>query len=98
MKVVIKKSTSAGKKLMAIFTDGSGKKVKTTHFGAAGYTDYLKSKDKERRARYIKRHTNSRENHNDRMSAGSLSRHILWGPSTSLTANIRSYKIRFNLS
>ena len=36
MKVVIKKSTNPKKKYMAIFKDDNGKRVKTTHFGAAG--------------------------------------------------------------
>jgi len=31
------------------------------------------------------------------MTAGSLSRWILWGDSTSLETNIRSFKQRFNL-
>ncbi len=88
--------------MMAIFynkgEDGKLKKKKTTHFGAKGYDDYTKTKDKEQRARYIKRHTNKRENHNNFMSAGSLSRYILWGESTSIQANIRSFKRRFNLS
>ena len=97
MKVIIKKSTRSEKKLMAIFSK-DGKKVKTTHFGASGYTDFLMSKDKERRSRYIKRHTNNRENHGDYKSAGALSRFILWGPTTSLTSNINRYKMRFNLS
>ena len=54
--------------------------------------------DEEQRARYIKRHTNTRENHNDYKSAGSLSRYILWGSSTSRSANISAYKKRFGLS
>ena len=31
---------------MAIFTDEKGKKVKTTHFGAAGMSDYTNMKIK----------------------------------------------------
>ena len=72
---------------MAIFSK-DGKKVKTTHFGASGYLDFLKTGDKARRSRYIKRHTNNRENHGDYKSAGALSRFILWGATTSLTSNI----------
>ena len=52
MKVVIKKSTKAEKKYMAIFYDGK-RRVKTTHFGAAGMSDYTKHKDKKRKQRYI---------------------------------------------
>ena len=100
--MVIKRSTNAKKKLMAIFyekgKDGKLKKRKTTHFGAAGMDDYTLTRNKEQRARYIKRHTNSRENHSNYMSAGALSRHILWGASTSRSANISAYKRRFGLS
>lgn len=102
MKVVFKPSTNPKKKMMAIFyekgKDGEMKKKKTTHFGAKGYDDYTLTKDKEQRARYRKRHTNSREDHNNPMTAGSLSFHILWGESTSRATNIRTFKKRFNLS
>ena len=56
MKVVIKKSTNHKKKYMAIFYDKNKKKVKTTHFGAAGMSDYTKHKDKSRKRRYLTRH------------------------------------------
>ena len=102
MKVVFKPSTNPKKKMMAIFyekgKDGEMKKKKTTHFGAKNYDDYTLTKDKEQRARYRKRHTNSREDHNNPMTAGSLSFHILWGESTSRATNIRTFKKRFNLS
>ena len=38
--VQIKKSTKKDKKLMAIFDD-----LKTVHFGAKGYTDFITNKD-----------------------------------------------------
>tara|TARA_R100000900_G_scaffold143135_1_gene125592 strand:+ start:121 stop:432 length:312 start_codon:yes stop_codon:yes gene_type:complete len=102
VKMVIKQSTNAKKKLMAIFyekgKDGKLKKKKTTHFGQRGAPDFTITKDKEQRARYIKRHTNARENHSAYTSAGALSRHILWGSSTSRSANISAYKRRFGLS
>jgi hypothetical protein len=82
-------------KLVASFLkDG---RSKTTRFGAAGYTDYLQSKDPERRARYLDRHGKGGENWNDPTSAGSLSRHLLWGQSTSLAANIVAFKHKFHL-
>lgn len=95
MKVVIKKSTNPKKKYMAIFTDDKGKKKKTTHFGARGMSDFTQHKDPSRKARYIKRHKVN-ENWNDYMSAGSLSRYILWGETT-LQKSIDEYKKRFNL-
>ena len=58
MKLTIKKSSNPKKKYMAVFTK-NGKRVKTTHFGAAGMSDYTKHKDKTRKQRYIKRHKKS---------------------------------------
>ena len=94
MKVVIKKSTNEKKKYMAVFYDRT-KKVKTTHFGAAGMSDYTKHKDPARKQRYINRHK-ANENWDNYMSAGSLSRYILWGEPT-LRASIQKYKQKFNL-
>jgi hypothetical protein len=95
MKVVIKKSSRDGKKLMAIFYD-NGKKVKTTHFGAEGMSDYTKHRNDERKKRYLTRHKKN-ENWGDYKSAGSLSRYILWNKKT-LRESINDYKRRFNLS
>ena len=94
MKVVIKKSTNPKKKYMAIFYEGN-KKVKTTHFGAAGMSDFTQHKNPERKKRYLNRHR-KRENWNDFMSAGSLSRYILWGETT-LKKSIDEYKKKFKL-
>ena len=94
MKVIIKPSTKAEKKYMAIFYE-YGKKKKTTHFGAAGMSDYTKHKNKTRKRRYMTRHR-KRENWNNYMSAGSLSRYILWNKPT-LKASIADYKKKFNL-
>ena len=95
-KVVIKKSTKPEKKLMAVFSDDKSKKTKTIHFGQAGAPDYTKTKDKEQRSRYIKRHRR-RENWTVPDNAGSLAKHLLWGESTSLNTNIKSFKKKFNL-
>jgi hypothetical protein len=94
MKVIIKKSSNPKKKYMATFKK-YGKKVKTTHFGAAGMSDYTRHKDKKRKQRYLTRHK-KREDWNNYMSAGSLSRYILWGE-PSLRKGILKYKKRFNL-
>lgn len=95
MKVVIKKSTNAKKKYMAIFYE-DGKRVKTTHFGSAGMSDYTKNKDDQRKKRYLDRHRKN-ENWNDYKSAGSLSRYILWNKPT-FKASVSDYKKRFNLT
>jgi hypothetical protein len=94
MKVVIKKSTNPQKKYMATFYENK-KKIKTTHFGAAGMSDYTKHKNKSRKKRYMTRHKR-RERWNDYMTAGSLSRYILWNKPT-LRESIKDYKNRFNL-
>ena len=95
MKVEIKPSTRKDKKYMAIFTDDEGKKVKTTFFGSAGMSDFTKHKDEARKKLYLDRHR-KRENWNDYMSAGALSRWILWNLPT-LKASIADYKKRFKL-
>jgi len=95
MKVEIKRSPILTKKLVAIFYDNDGKKVKTTHFGFKGMSDMTQHNDPIRKQRYIERHKH-RENWNDYMSAGALSRWILWNK-TSLKASIADYKNKFNL-
>lgn len=93
MKVIIKKSNKSGKKLMAIFDDG--KKKKTTHFGAEGMSDFTIHKDPKRKERYLKRHKKN-ENWSAPMTAGALSRWILWNKPT-LKASVEDYKKRFKL-
>jgi hypothetical protein len=95
MKVEIKKSTNPKKKYMAIFYD-DGKKKKTTHFGSAGMSDFTKNKDENRKKLYLERHR-KRENWNSYMTAGALSRWILWNKKT-ISASIADYKKRFNLT
>tara|TARA_R100000700_G_scaffold24303_1_gene31204 strand:- start:14 stop:307 length:294 start_codon:yes stop_codon:yes gene_type:complete len=92
----VSKSDKKEKKLKAVFTYPDGK-TKTTHFGAAGMTDYLQSKDKERRKRYRARHKKDLRT-NDFTRAGYLSYYILWGDKTNLKDAIKDYKKRFNLN
>tara|TARA_R110000851_G_scaffold236792_4_gene389460 strand:- start:77 stop:376 length:300 start_codon:yes stop_codon:yes gene_type:complete len=92
--VVIKKSSKGEKKLMAIFTMTNGR-TRTTHFGSAGMDDYTKTRDKEQKQRYLKRHRRN-ENWNNPVSAGALSRWILWDKETR-GASVSAYKKRFNL-
>lgn len=93
--IKITKSTRKDKKMMAIFHDKKTERTKTTHFGAAGMSDYTIHKDKDRKQRYLSRHKKN-ENWNDPTTAGSLSRYILWGE-PSLKESISSFKKRFNL-
>ena len=95
MKVQIKKSIKQNKKLMAIFFNEENHKIKTIHFGAKGMSDYTSHKDKQRKLRYLNRHKKN-EYWENPMTAGSLSRYILWNKPT-LKASINDYQKRFNL-
>jgi len=92
--MVVKRSDKSGKKYMAVFTDTSSGRTKKTHFGAAGMTDYLISKDKDRRARYRSRHKKDLQTR-DPTRSGFLSYYLTWGDSTSLRTNVSAYKKRF---
>ena len=85
-------SDKRGKRLVALFDDGS-----TTYFGLEGGITYIDIGDKKMRKNYLARHRPN-ENWNDYKSAGSLSKWILWGASTDIHKNIASYKKRFNLN
>ena len=93
--IQIMKSDLDGKKYKAVFYDKNRSKVKTTHFGAKGMSDYTIHKDDERKERYLARHK-ANENWRDYMSAGSLARYILWNK-TSLSASFNDYLNRFGL-
>ena len=94
--VQLTKSDQEGKKYKAVFyKDENRQKIKTTHFGATGYSDYTKHKDEERKKLYLERHRNS-ENWADYKSAGSLSRYILWNKPT-ISASYNDYLKKFNL-
>ena len=94
--VEVVKSNRPGKKYKAMFLNKETGRSKTTHFGASGMEDYLTHHDKERRQRYLDRHA-ANENWNDPTTAGSLSRHILWGESVSFDRNLASFKRKFSL-
>lgn len=108
MEVIIKLSDRVDKRYMAVFydkdkkvgtSDDRMKKVKTTHFGYKdkdGYGNtYIDHKNDDKKNAYIARHKVN-EDFNDYMSAGSLSRYILWNHKT-LRESISDYKRRFNL-
>lgn len=88
LKVV--RNRTGPKKFTAVFlrADGAEKRVK---FGAKGYSDYTIHKDKGRRERYRQRHRADLTT-KDVTRPGFLSWYLLWGRSTSLRANIRSYR------
>ena len=93
-KLEILKSDFPKKKYKAIFTKGT--KIKTVHFGENGYEDFTKHHDKDRRRLYRQRH--EKDLKGDPMRAGYLSYYILWGDSTNLQTNIKSFKTKFGFS
>lgn len=91
--IKIKTSNNKDKKFDAVFErDG---RTKVISFGASGMSDFTKNKDEDRKKLYIQRHQ-KREDWNNPVSAGALSRYVLWNKPT-LEASIKDYKKRFNL-
>ena len=67
-------SSRKDKKYMVITPDD-----KLVHFGAIGYEDFTKHKDKERRDAYLRRATKIKGNwKNNKYSPNNLAIHILW--------------------
>ena len=97
----IKPSERPSKKYVATFCmcDGATKccdtERKKVNFGLRGSSTFLDHKDEKKRQAYVARHRVN-ENFNDPISAGSLSRYILWNKTT-LLASIADFKRRFNL-
>ena len=99
-------SNNKSKKWTAIFlVDGKERRIS---FGASGYRDYTLISNKTSKfylpkmidrnvvkASYIRRHE-KRENFNDPMTAGSLSRWILWDK-PNFNSAVRAFKKRFKL-
>jgi len=77
----LKKSTDGKHKYEAIFLNTENNREKTVKFGAAGYEDFTTHGDEKRKERYIKRH-DKREDFENPITAGSLSRYILWNKPT----------------
>lgn len=82
-------------KWVGIFEDDET--TKRIPFGASGYQDFTQHKNPIRRSMYLARHK-AREDWTNPMSAGALSKWILWGESTNLEKNVRDFKTRFNLT
>jgi hypothetical protein len=89
------KSSNEKKKYMAVFYNEERKKIKTTHFGSAGMSDFIIHKNEEKKARYIARHS-ANEDWDDYMTAGSCARWILWNKTT-LSASYNDYIKKFGL-
>ena len=87
--MLIEASNRKGKRFKATYANG-----KIVHFGQEGGKTYIDEKNKEKRTAYLSRHK-ARENWDDPFSAGSLSRFLTWGDSTSLEKNHQAFMKRF---
>ena len=97
-KVSFTKSPNKNKKYMATFIQPNGH-VKHVNFGASGYQNYggvgkSRHLSESRKKAYIKRHS-ARENFNDPLTPGSLSRWCLWNKKT-FSESVKDYKKRFH--
>jgi len=92
MKIIPSKNKN--KKYDAFFLLDNGKEKKVS-FGAKGYADYTTHNDDERKERYLRRHR-ARENWNNPLTAGALSRWVLWNKKT-LAGSIAHFKNKFKL-
>jgi hypothetical protein len=90
----IVESSKPEKKLMALFVKCKTGRSKTVHFGSNGMSDYTINRDSNRKKLYISRHS-KREDWNDPISAGALSRWVLWNKYT-IEESILDYKKRFS--
>jgi hypothetical protein len=83
MEIIIKKSDDPTKKFQAIVPNKALPKKKIVNFGAAGYSDYTKHNDDERKDRYIARHKkNEQWGKSGIGTAGYYSRWVLWNKKT----------------
>ena len=80
-------------KYIAEFETENG--LKHIRFGAFGYESYIDHKNTQRKKAYLARHE-SRENWNDPMTPGSLSRWLLWNKTT-LKASMLDFRKRFDV-
>ena len=80
--------------MTAVFELANGRS-RTVHFGAAGMSDYTLHRDPKRKQRYMARHS-VREDWDDPLTAGALSRWVLWNKPTR-RASIADFKRRFSL-
>lgn len=97
--VDVRPSGRPGKKLVAVFATGG--RTKTTHFGAAGYGDFIAyCKDdpahaRRKRQAYIRRH-GAQERWADPTTAATLSRYVLWEKPT-LRDSVAAFRRRFGV-
>jgi hypothetical protein len=96
MKFTLEPATDSTHKWVGVFTDETTKDERRIPFGAKGMSDYTLNKNPLRRQSYLSRHR-SREDWTNPMTAGALSRWILW-EATSIQEAVRKFRRRFSLS
>jgi hypothetical protein len=74
MRVEITKDTSGGKKMKAVFYEGT-KRIKTVRFGAGRADDFTRGATDEQQKAYKARHAGDKLT--DKFSAGALSMYVL---------------------
>jgi hypothetical protein len=84
---------TGGKKYKMVFYDTMRKKIKSVSFGASGYNDFTITNDLQAKMSYIARHKTT-ENWNDPMTAGALSKHLLWNKTT-LSTSYKDFRNKF---
>ena len=97
--VLVLRTPGEAKAFKAVFALPNGR-TRTIRFGTESNYVLNPQTTKQDREAYIARHAapKSRENHGDPMTAGALSRYVLWGASRSWTQNLAAFKRRFGLN
>ena len=90
--ISLEKSNKPNKKLVIKFSEPD----LTIHFGSKYSSTYLDHHDKVKRSNYLKRHKVNEDW--NQVNAGSLSKWLLWGPTTDLNINLITYLDHFNIS
>ena len=92
MKFHLERATDGKHKWVGVFEgEGTHRRVP---FGAKGYEDYTQHHNPLRKENYLTRHR-AREDWKDPMTAGALSRWILW-EYPSLERSVREFKRKFS--
>lgn len=93
---IITKSPIKTKKYKVVIYQDK-RKIKTIHFGGAGYSDYTQHKMDGRKTLYITRHR-ARENwtRTGYRTAGFWSKHLLWNKPT-LRESVRDIERKFKI-
>jgi hypothetical protein len=99
--ISVEKARDGLHKYVASFITDEGRE-KNVKFGMKGYLDYTIStepdeKRRQRRARYLDRHRGTGENWSNPITAGALSRWLLWGETTSFQDNLKEFRKKFQV-